>query len=46
MQRLDAPEMLPEWPPHRLGNDGDPVVAALTPPDRHLTPVQVEVLDP
>jgi hypothetical protein len=30
MQRLDTPEMLPEWPPHHLGNDGDPVFAALT----------------
>ena len=38
--------MLPQWLSHRFRDDGDPVFAALTPPDGQLTPLQVEVLDP
>jgi hypothetical protein len=32
--------------PQRIGDDGDPVLAALAPPNGQLTAVEIEVLDP
>jgi hypothetical protein len=46
MQCLDAPEMLPKWPSHQLGNHADPVRAAFPAPDGQLAARQVEILDP
>ena len=46
MQRLDSLELILERPPRDLGDDRKPVLRTLTPPDRQLTPPQIEILDP
>lgn len=46
MHRLDTFQMLSQWTSHGLGNDGNPVLAALSPPNRQFTAIQIEVLYP